>query len=198
MRKLDVRIADSGDKEMLTDIITAGFIADPITRWVWPDLHTYLAMMPEFISAFGGRAFDHDSAYLMPDGNAAALWLPPGIEPDAEAILSLFQTSVSGDKLAEVEDFFEQMDAYHPADQACWYLPMIATEPASTGMGLGSAILAHALRRCDHDGTITYLESSNPRNIPLYERFGFETIGVIQAGSSPPMYPMIRPARPTA
>jgi len=29
----------------------------------------------------------------------------------------------------------------------------------------------------------------------LYERFGFEALGVIQAGTSPPMWPMLRKPR---
>ena len=40
-----------------------------------------------------------------------------------------------------------------------------------------------------------YLEASSPRNKALYERHGFVEVGLIQAGSSPPMWPMLRPAR---
>lgn len=40
-----------------------------------------------------------------------------------------------------------------------------------------------------------YLEASSPRNKALYERHGFEATGVIQAGSSPPMWPMVRTPR---
>jgi hypothetical protein len=36
------------------------------------------------------------------------------------------------------------------------------------------------------------LESSNPKNISLYLRHGFEVIGEIQVGSSPVVTPMIR------
>jgi hypothetical protein len=36
------------------------------------------------------------------------------------------------------------------------------------------------------------LESTNPRNLSLYKRHGFEPIGTIQQGSSPPLYPMLR------
>jgi hypothetical protein len=46
----------------------------------------------------------------------------------------------------------------------------------------------------DETGLPAYLESSNPRNIPLYERFGFELLGVIQGGDFPPITPMLRSA----
>jgi hypothetical protein len=43
---------------------------------------------------------------------------------------------------------------------------------------------------------LAYLESSNPRNIPLYQRHGFEAMGEIQVGAAPVVTPMIREPRP--
>jgi hypothetical protein len=40
-----------------------------------------------------------------------------------------------------------------------------------------------------------YLESTNPRNILLYERHGFEVIGAIRIGNCSPIFPMLRVAR---
>jgi hypothetical protein len=45
--------------------------------------------------------------------------------------------------------------------------------------------------KCDRDGVLAYLESSNPRNIPLYERHGFEILGRAQSGNSPVITPML-------
>ena len=75
-------------------------------------------------------------------------------------------------------------------------LPLIGVDPVQQGRGQGGALLRHALERCDREGMPAYLESSNPRNVPLYERHGFESIGRIQAGSSPTVIPMLRRARP--
>jgi GNAT superfamily N-acetyltransferase len=60
----------------------------------------------------------------------------------------------------------------------------------------GSALMQYALAACDRDGMPAYLESTNPRNVRLYERHGFELLGTIQAGSSPPLFPMLREPRP--
>ena len=38
-------------------------------------------------------------------------------------------------------------------------------------------------------------EQRNPKNMSLYERYGFETMGRIQIGDSPPLHPMIRAAK---
>ncbi len=71
------------------------------------------------------------------------------------------------------------MEEFHLAEPH-WYLPLIAADPARQGQGLGTALMEAAIARIDADGRPAYLESSNPRNIPLYERFGFERIGEIQ------------------
>ena len=58
----------------------------------------------------------------------------------------------------------------------------MGVDPSQQGKGFGSALLHHALIQCDCDSKLAYLESSNPKNIPLYQRHGFELLGTIQAG----------------
>ena len=65
-------------------------------------------------------------------------------------------------------------------------------DPTSQGRGYGSALLRYALEQIDRTGAPAYLESSNPRNVPLYERHGFKILGRVQAGSSPTVVPMLR------
>jgi hypothetical protein len=48
------------------------------------------------------------------------------------------------------------------------------------------------LDRTDREEQIAYLESTNPANIPLYQRHGFEVIGTIQVDEAPPIFPMSR------
>lgn len=44
-------------------------------------------------------------------------------------------------------------------------------------------------------GQRAYLASSSPINLSLYERHGFCSIGCVEVGSAPPIYPILRPAR---
>lgn len=194
MEQTKVEVAKSKGNSKIIQTITLGFAADPIARWVWPDANIYIKSMPKFAQAFGGRGFDHGSVYSVGGGKAAAMWLPPEIEPDGDAIEAILTETIEADRMDEVDTFFGQMDEYHPK-APCWYLPLIAADPAFTGKGFGATLMKHALQRCDHDGLPAYLESSNPRNISLYERHGFEIIGKIQTESSPVMTPMLRPPR---
>ena len=42
------------------------------------------------------------------------------------------------------------------------------------------------------DAISAYLESSNPANVPLYRRHGFEVIREIRVGKFPTVIPMVR------
>jgi hypothetical protein len=55
--------------------------------------------------------------------------------------------------------------------------------------------MKHAFDKIDEDSLPAYLESSNPKNMSLYGRYGFETMGQIKIGDAPPIHPMIRSAR---
>ena len=55
--------------------------------------------------------------------------------------------------------------------------------------------LTNVRSTCDETGVPAYLEATSPNNRRLYERHGFEVTGVLQYGSSPPMWPMWRRPR---
>ena len=172
--------------------IVLGFATDPMTRWVWPDPSDYLRIMPQFANAFGGKAFELGTAYITEGARAAALWLPPGVEPDEAAMGAVTAQSPRPDIAEDIGHVLEGMAKYHPKEPH-WYLPLIAADPNWIGRGLGSLLMKHALRRCDQEGVPAYLESSNPKNISLYQRHGFRIVGEIQHGSSPTLTPMLRP-----
>jgi len=179
------------DGERAIQTIVLAFAADPMARWSWPSADQYLNYMPSLARAFGGRAFEHGTAHNTDSFTGVALWLPPGVAPDEEALVAITRQSTGGRQQTEVFQIFEAMAAHHPKEPH-WYLPLIGVDPAHQGKGLGAALLKHALERCDRDRVPAYLESTNPRNITLYKRHGFEALGTIQFGSSPPLVPMLR------
>lgn len=191
MLRPEVRTATDEDRQAVIDVITLAFSTDPMARWAYPDPAIYLAAMPETIEAFGGGGFAHGTVHLADDGAAAAMWLPPGIESDSERLAALSEQHTPPERLPEMMQVFERMSIYHP-QEPCWFLPLIGVDPVRQGCGYGSALLRHAVERCDRDNVAAYLESSNPRNIPLYERHGFKSLGKIQVGSSPTLVPMLR------
>ncbi|MEI4506581.1 N-acetyltransferase [Sphingopyxis sp. CCNWLW253] len=189
-----ISIGKPADKVRLLHTLVLGFSGDPMARWASPDAATYLDRRLEFFDAFGGAAFEHDSAFVADGGAAVATWLPPGVEPDGAVMAAIMDEQTPASRKGEMDALFEQMEQFH-LKEPHWYLPLIAADPACRGRGLGTALMEAAIARIDADGRPAYLESSNPRNIPLYQRFGFEIIGEIQAGTSPVLTPMLRPGR---
>ena len=189
-----IAIARPEDKPRLLQTIILGFAADPMARWASPDPALYLDRRDEFFDAMGGAAFAHGTAFVADEGAAVALWLPPGVEPDGERMAAIMAEQTPEHRQPEMDELFARMEEYH-LEEPHWYLPLIAADPARQGEGLGTALMAAACRRIDADGRPAYLESSNPRNIPLYERFGFERIGEIRTETSPVLTPMARRGR---
>ena len=186
-----VRAISADDEFAAIATVVLAFAADPVTRWTWPHSHQYLAAMPRFVRAFGGSAFTHGGAYYTTEYTGAALWLPPGVHPDGGALDELMKSTASAAAREEGPAIFELMTKYHPTEPH-WYLPLIGVDPAHQGKGHGDALMRYALERCDRDKVPAYLESTNPRNISLYQRHGFKAVGTIQAGSSPTLVPMLR------
>lgn len=87
---------------------------------------------------------------------------------------------------------------------ALWLPPGVAPEEEEL-----SAVLERTIAERDRDAASaffeqtwrdaiargTYLEATNQDNRRLYERYGFETLGTIQIGDSPPLFPMWREPR---
>ena len=189
-----ITTATASDAEQAIAVLTLAFSSDPANRWAWSDPRQYLASFPAFVRAFAGKAFEQGTAYCIDRYAGAALWLPPGVHPDEDALVALLQSTVVKEDQADLLAVLDQMGDYHPSEPH-WYLPLIGVDPAHQGKGYGSQLLRHALTACDRDGTPAYLESSNAANIPLYERHGFELLGTIQVGASPPIFPMLRTGR---
>lgn len=183
-----VTVSDEADV-IATEVLT--FCTDPIMRWMYPEAHQYLTYFPQFVRTFGGKAFEHNTAYCIDGYTGAALWFPPGVEADIDPLVALFQHSVAKQEQVALFTILEQMGHYHPT-QPHWYLSILGVEPTQQGKGYGSALMQHVLQECDRTFLPAYLESSKATNIPFYERHGFELLGTIQAGTSPPLFPMFR------
>lgn len=57
-----------------------------------------------------------------------------------------------------------------------FYLSALGVEPSRQGGGVGTALMAPALERCDELALPAYLETATARNVLLYERVGFEVV----------------------
>ena len=195
MKPVKIQNAAKSDRERVIHLLTLAFAADPACRWIYRDADVYIDHFPRFTRAFGGQAFEHDTAFMTEDFSGASLWFPPGAKPDTESIESTIRETTPEEARDDIFSAFEQMDTYHP-EEPHWYLAVIGVDPSRQGQGVGSTLIHATLTRVDEQRLPAYLESSNPANIPLYERHGFEVQGEIRGGADgPPITPMYRRVR---
>ncbi|MCA1842503.1 MAG: GNAT family N-acetyltransferase, partial [Actinobacteria bacterium] len=131
--------------------------------------------------------------YLLP-GSCAA-WTPPDPPPwppeRGERFGAVLETVCTADDLARLGVLDTAVQEHHPPEPL-WYLGVIATVPSAQGQGLGSALLRQSLAVVDEAQLPAYLESTNPRNVALYQRHGFMTTGLIELPNGPTLTKMWR------
>ncbi|MGY4708280.1 GNAT family N-acetyltransferase [Mycolicibacterium sp. CBM1] len=199
---IDVRPARRSDIPALARVLGRAFHDDPVMAWVQPDAERRTAALP---GLFGALARHHYLAArglevaLSDDGvGAAALWDPPGRRQQSSreqlAMLPAVIRAFRG-RLAAGRVLTELMKENHP-EEPHWYLGVIGSDPTVRGSGLGHALMRSRLDRCDTEYAPAYLESSNPDNVPYYERFGFVVTGEIALpDGGPSLWPMWRSPR---
>jgi GNAT superfamily N-acetyltransferase len=176
------------------ETLISAYREDPVHRWLYPDDDSYAVKLPELVAAVGGSAFEMSTAWRLDDYSAVALWVPPGVEPDAELIGTTLLETVAVDKHPEMFGTLEQTDQARP-QYPHWYLPFFGVERAKQGHGLGTRLLTACLEYIDFGGLPAYLLASNPRNVPFFERFGFVFDHDAQEGSAPALAVMFRDGR---
>jgi hypothetical protein len=93
------------DAERAVAAIVLAFSTDPIARWTFPDPHHF----PAGVRAFGGKAFAHGTGHQVGGFAGAALWLPPGVLPDEEALVTTLRDSVAKASQGDVFMVLERM-----------------------------------------------------------------------------------------
>ncbi|MEU7843484.1 GNAT family N-acetyltransferase [Micromonospora sp. NPDC049114] len=175
----EITIATPADRDAVVDSLVAAFVKDPILRFLFPDEETY----PRHAATFFGDLFDkrvHRSSIWMTGGGASvAIWEPPA-EPStgspAAGHGSPAEARYPADVRARVQGYDEAVHAALPT-YPFWYLGVLGTHPHSAGRGWGRAVMRAGLARAAADGLPAILETSNPANVELYRRAGWEALG---------------------
>ncbi len=199
-------MATEQDIETVARISAAGFYSDPVMSWVLRDdgarLHQLDLVFHQVVTHF----FPDRGIIGVLDDASVCLWrdpsfdhraVPAEVEVEAESEDDegdggdAADPPFSAEELERFDLLTTAMAEHHPHDPH-WYLFVVSTLPERQGQGLGAAVLAPVLAQCDAEGVPAYLESTNPRNMTLYRRLGFEQTGEIPLPDGPSLYPMWR------
>ncbi len=198
-----IRTAGEDDRDTVVRLLDEAFQDDPVSGWVFPGEEYRRRTHHRLMGAFTDIVLADGWIDLTEDGAACALWLSvPGEEDapeepaeDAEDVPAQVREAVDPDN-ERVESIARLTEDIHPSGPAHAYLWMIGVAPQRQGEGLGTALIASVLDRCDRDGLPAYLEASSERSKGLYERLGFACTGrVLHLPDGPRMWPMWREPR---
>jgi ribosomal protein S18 acetylase RimI-like enzyme len=194
-----VRPATRDEARLLGQVLADAFSDDPIFAWLIPlelrDRDHRLRTL--FTSMSRSYLRQGKPCYVTGDGSAAALWAAPGkwVFPASEMALEtppmfgVFRLKLLRALRTQLQ--IERLHANQQPDH--WYLGYLGTRRERQGQGLGGQLLRAVLDGADATGTPAYLESSNPRNLSLYERHGFRVVGELRAlGRGPTIWRMWR------
>ncbi|MEU4472943.1 GNAT family N-acetyltransferase [Micromonospora sp. NPDC023888] len=175
----EITIATPADRSAAVASLVAAFVKDPVLRHLFPDEETY----PRYAATFFGNLFDkrvhRSSIWTIGGGASVAIWEPPAghpADPPAAGHGSPEEAGYPADVLARVQGYEQTMHDALPAFPF-WYLGVLGTHPDSAGRGWGRAVMRAGLERAAADGLPAILETSNPGNVELYRRAGWEVVG---------------------
>jgi GNAT superfamily N-acetyltransferase len=200
-----VRPALIADAETVTmaGVLARAFFDDPVFTWVLREDVRRMKVLRRGFELFLRRVWlEHEQTYTTAGNAGVAVWEPPGLwkVPLVQQLRLLpAMASAFGRHLPRVLRALTVLESGHPAEPAHephYYLSFLGVDPPWQGRGLGAALLAPVLQRCDRDGVPAYLEASSPRNRALYERHGFVVTEQFALGrGAPPQWRMWREPR---
>ena len=202
-KALEVSEARTGDRRAIAVTLARAFQDDPLLLFAMRDpvrrARALIRIMCSELAHAGQRGTIWASRREeRPLG--AAVWFAPGTYKRApvSAALNMIRLTpngaATGARSLRMAKLFHLAENAHPEDEH-WYLRVLAVDPLSQRSGLGRALLAPGLGRCDASGLPAYLETQNYENLAWYRRFGFDLVQEIKVERCPPLWTMRREPR---
>jgi ribosomal protein S18 acetylase RimI-like enzyme len=192
--------ASTGDAPAMAGVLARAFHDDPAFTWVLHGDPRRMRVLERGFELFLRRVWlEQEQTYTTAGSVAVSVWeLPEQWKPPIGLQLRLLpaMAGVFRRHLPRVLKALTVLEGKHPR-KPHYYLAFIGVDPEWQGRGLGGAVLAPVLERCDAEGMAAFLEASTSRNRALYERHGFTVTEEFTLGrGAPPQWRMWRDPRP--
>jgi ribosomal protein S18 acetylase RimI-like enzyme len=194
--------ASDADAPAIARVLARAFHEDPAFTWVLGGDPRRMRILERGFELFLRRVWlEQEETYTTSGKVAVSAWeLPERWKVPIGRQLRLLPAIVRVFKrhTPRVLKALTVLEAKHPREPH-YYLAFIGVDPDWQGRGLGGAVLAPVLERCDAEGMPAFLEASTPRNRALYERHGFTVMEEFTLGrGAPPQWRMWRMPMPAA
>lgn len=168
-----VRRATTDDLPRASAVLRTAFADYPWTRWTVPaDEH---AERVEALQAIylEHLALPHGAVWVDEQVLAVAAFIPPAAPALPDDVLGRV-VQLHGERLSRLEAASASTEGR--GDPDAWSLATVGVRPEHQGRGLGRAVCRAGLDELDARRQACGLETSDPRNVRLYERLGFRTV----------------------
>ncbi|HEY0709177.1 MAG TPA: N-acetyltransferase [Polyangia bacterium] len=177
------------DRDRVVAMMVRAYHDDPLVNWVLRKDRHRDAAWSLFFKTSVELYLPLDASWVIESGRGCALWAPPdkwrlGLRRQLLLLPRMVRMLGIGG-LGRGLGALARMEHQHPK-LPHHYLYLLAVDPDDQGRGFGSALLESGLERVDQQGTGAFLETSNPRNLSLYQRHGFEVATSLQVHPSAP------------
>lgn len=174
------------EKEAFCKVMVAAFQNDPLFQKAFADTTTRATNMSKFLTFMFAKAFickERLIGYYSSNQLAAAYSLQTPARVTFWQNLRLIRRigtlafRIPLSSLRFLNDYMRLTSSVRPREPHC-YLSMIGVHPDAQGQGIGKQLLLNILQEVDtntHSFGIG-LDTENPDNIALYERFGFRLV----------------------
>ncbi|ASZ09591.1 GNAT family N-acetyltransferase [Chitinophaga pendula] len=169
--------AEYNDKNLVVDILTKSFDANQSVNYIIKQDQKRVARIRslmdysfEMCSAFG-------DVFLSDDNKACALIVYPDKKkstPKSTLLdLKLILQAVGIGNISKTLKREKMINSIQPKIPMS-YLWFIGVDPTAQGRRIGSALLQEIIDYSNSNNRPIYLETSTVKNLPWYEKFGFE------------------------
>ncbi|MET0822442.1 MAG: GNAT family N-acetyltransferase [Aeromicrobium sp.] len=181
------RPASQFDLDPAARVLAKAFARYAWTRWALPS-EGYEQRLEEVQRLYLGHALEHGLVVVDEQVRAVAAFLPPHAPAPSEQV----QRRVAELHGSRLEALMQV--ALPQAPVGSWTLETVGVDPAHQGAGLGTAVTSEGLAAIDERGEPVALETSDERNVRLYERLGFGVDATTTIPDGPVVYSMSRGA----
>jgi GNAT superfamily N-acetyltransferase len=194
-----LRHALRADVPAIVEIWVDAFATDPYFRWIAPGDDAYAAFGPVWLQFIADLCFERGHTFVADPTDVAVAWIPPDLSlvgPDDIARGRAIIAEHAGEARADDAVTTIVSARGHAREEPHWTLQYIGVRSSRQGSGLGAAVVVPMLATCDAEALPCGLVSSNPRNVPFYERHGFSVVAEVPTpDGAATLRPMVRTPR---
>ena len=181
-----MRIADSKDKKLVVSILTGSFLDNRSVNYLIPNDTRRINRIRALMEYSFNVCAEAGKVLISDDNKAVALVSFPEMKKTTlkgilwEAALVLKGIGIGNISKAMSRE--KAISANYPDQEPIYYLWFLGVEKESQGEGIGTRFISEIIDDANMLKRPIYLETSTERNLPFYERVGFEKYNVMDFG----------------